>query len=98
MQWKWNEMEQKLIEVTNTVAPLVEFTENQATSIIKTSSHIKRKMKLRKRLISQSKSMIDPTLKSRIKNLNYEIKSHFTSQKRNKVRKGIVPGNSKTLQ
>ena len=36
-------------------------------------------------------------LKKRVKNLNIEIKNHFVMNKRNKVRKGIIPGNPKTL-
>ena len=36
-------------------------------------------------------------MKSRIRHLSTEIKSHFTTEKRMKVRQGIKPGNSKTL-
>ena len=64
----------------------------QKIVLSKTSPHIKRKMNLRKRLIIHMKRTNDITLKARIKNLNYEIKQHFTLQKRLKVRKGIVPG------
>ena len=36
-------------------------------------------------------------LKSKISNLNYEIRTHFFGQKKFQVRKGILPGNSKSL-
>ena len=36
-------------------------------------------------------------LKSRIKHLNIEIRSYFYSQKQQKIRKQIKPGNTKSL-
>ena len=36
-------------------------------------------------------------LKHRIKNLNTEIKTYFYSEKRSKIRKNLIPGNSKSL-
>ena len=36
-------------------------------------------------------------LRKRIENLSNEIKDHFVMNKRNRVRKGIIPGNSKSL-
>ena len=54
-------------------------------------------MNLRKGLISLLRRTGDNNLKSRIKNLNYEIKEHYTAKRRSKVRKGIIPGSSKTL-
>ena len=41
----------------------------------------------------------DPSeeLRKRVKNLNTEIKCHFTMNKRNRVRKGIIPGNSRSI-
>ena len=38
-----------------------------------------------------------PELKSRLKNLSLEIKYHFTNETKSKVRRGIKPGNNKTL-
>ena len=39
----------------------------------------------------------DPLTINRIKNLNIEIKNYFTFEKRKQVRRGILPGNSRTL-
>ena len=36
-------------------------------------------------------------LKSRIKNLNVEIRNHFYFEKRNNIRRKIIPSNSKSL-
>ena len=36
-------------------------------------------------------------LKKRVKNLNIEIKYYFNLNKRMRVRKGIIPGNSRSL-
>ena len=36
-------------------------------------------------------------LKMRVKNLNKEIKDHFVMNKRTRVRKGIIPGNNKSI-
>ena len=36
-------------------------------------------------------------LKSRVANLSTEIKHHFHMSKRSRVRKGIIPGNSKSI-
>ena len=36
-------------------------------------------------------------LKTKITNLDFEIKSHFFATRKQSVRKGILPGNSKTL-
>ena len=80
--------------MTESLAPIVEFTGNLATRTIRVSLHVKRKMNLRRRLLERLKNTRDDELKTRIKNLNCEIKHHFTTQKRNKVRKGIIPGNS----
>jgi hypothetical protein len=52
---------------------------------------------LRKRLIKRLKAGKNAETQNQIKNLYFEIKDHFVSIKRNNVRRGIIPGNSKTL-
>ena len=64
---------------------------------LKNPTYIKRKLNLRKKLLKRLKLTKDNLLKSRINNLTKEIKMHCSTQKRNKVRKKIIPGNSKTL-
>ena len=48
-------MEEKILHVVDFVAPIEEFSGNQASSANKTQTHIKRKMNLRKRLLVQLK-------------------------------------------
>ena len=60
-------------------------------------SIIKRKIRQRNRLLSKLKHSPMDSLKSRVKNLNKEIKDHFIMNKRKRVRKGIIPGNNKSL-
>ena len=91
----WNHFESKLINVIDKIAPVCKFEDN----IVKVTvpGHIKNKLNLRKRLLKKRKNYPSPELKARIANLNFEIRSHFFSITRYKVRKGIIPGNSKTL-
>ena len=55
----WNSMEQKLVEVADLVAPIMEFTGDQASNTIKISFHMKRKMNFRKRLVAELKRTKD---------------------------------------
>ena len=58
---------------------------------------IKHKINLRNRLLKKLKILPNPDLNKRVKNLNAEIRTYFHGQKKKKVRKGIIPGNSKSL-
>ena len=58
---------------------------------------IKGKLNLRNRLLKIRKHRPTLDLKKRIKNLNVEIINHFHFEKRNSIRRKIVPGNSKSL-
>ena len=64
---------------------------------VKLNKTVKNKINKRKRLLKQFKKRPTIELKSRISNLNYEIKTHFFGQKKIQVRKGILPGNCKSL-
>ena len=57
---------------------------------------VKNKINKPNRLLKQFKSRPNVDLKSRISNLNQEIKSHFFVKTKFKLRKGIIPNNSKT--
>ena len=93
----YNEIENKIINIVDTVAPIRKFTNNQQEESSKHPEWIKRKLNLRKRLIRKLKLDKTQETKSRIKNLSVEIKAHFTNQKKHMVRQGIIPGNNKTL-
>ena len=91
----WNHFENQLLGIVDSIIPYVEFKDNLVKSV--TPPNIKNKINIRKRLLKKLK--ITPTLglKTRIKNINAEIKIFFYSRKRISVRKGIMPGNSKSL-
>ena len=82
----WNEMENQLATVAETLAPYVEFTSNQATSTTQTPTVIRRKERLRKRILMKHRQRPEPILQKRLKNLNVEIKQYYTTQKRYNVR------------
>ena len=50
-----------------------------------------------RKLLNKLKSNPSNPLRDRIKNLNFEIKSHLTQKTKNKIRDKIKPGNSKSL-
>ena len=58
---------------------------------------VKNKINKRNRLLKQFKLNPNVALKEIISNLNYEIKSHFFAKQKFKVRKNILPNNSKSL-
>ena len=58
---------------------------------------VKNKINKRNRLLKIFKRNKSLELKTQISNLNFEIRSHFFLMKKFAVRKGILPGNSKTL-
>ena len=95
VQSVWNDFETKLIRVVDDHAPLMEFKNN--TVMIVPNFHIKRKLNTRKILLNVFKRNPTLELKARIKNLNFEIRTHYYSEKRKNVRKNLIPGNSKSL-
>ena len=97
VQTNWNKMEEILTKVSDIVAPISEFTDNVSSKSQIIPMAIKRKISLRKRLITKLRQNPTDDLKKRVKNLNIEIKYHFNLNKRMRVRKGIIPGNSRSL-
>jgi hypothetical protein len=79
------------------VAPTVEFTNNTTFKSQITPTAVKRKMRLRKKLLNALKISPDDELKSRLKNLDVEIKQFHSTQLRKKIRKDIIPGNNRSL-
>ena len=91
----WNEFENKLIIVVDEIVPIRDFDEN----VIKepTPKLVKNKINKRNRLLKAFRKRPNLELKCRISNLNCEICAHFFHIRKFKVRKGILPGNSKSL-
>ena len=95
VQEYWNVLENKLINIVDEIVPLKTFEGHVVKEI--TPKFIKNKINKRNRLLKCFKRRPSIELKTRISNLNFEIRTHFFTKKRFNVRKGILPNNSKTL-
>ena len=91
----WNVFENNLIRVVDEIVPLTDFVGNVVKSNI--PKNIKNKINKRNRLLKSFKKSPTLGLKSKITDLNCEIRSHFFYKKKFAVRKGILPSNSKSL-
>ena len=95
MQDNWNQFENQILLIIDTIIPYVKFQDNVIK--IGTPPIIKNKINIRNRLLKNFKRNPTMAIKERIRHLNCEIRNHFYSDKRKFVRKGILPGNSKSL-
>ena len=77
--------------------PIRSFQNNVSAQSQKIPVVMKRKLALRKRLLNCLKRNPNDELKMRLKQLNAEIKNHYKMNKKARVRKGIIPGNTKSL-
>ena len=95
VQEMWNDMELKIIKVVDIIAPLTKFVNNMIPPQI--PPEIKRKINKRQKLMKLRKRNSSHDLKRRINCLNVEIKHFYLAKKKAIVRKGILPGNNKSL-
>ena len=96
VQGCWNDFENKLLGVVDCLIPLTCFSD-KITSKQTLPSFMKNKYNLRKRLLRIYREKRDETSKERLKQINNEIKTFHNNLQSNKVRKAIVPGNTKSL-
>ena len=96
VQQSWNLLENKLLSVIDAIVPYTKFNNNE---VAHSNSNTKIRTLLNARKNSLKKFKIHPsdTLKSKIKTLDSKIKSHYFHEKRKNIRRGILPGNSKSL-
>ena len=83
-------MSRKVINSTDKLAPITEYTDNVSSTSRVTPTIIKRKINSRKKLLTRLRHNPNEELKSRVANLSTEIKHHFYMSKRRRVRKGII--------
>ena len=95
VQEYWNVLENKLINIVDEIVPLKTFELHVVKEI--TPKFIQNKINKRNRLLKCFLHRPNIELKTRISNLNFEIRTHFFTKKRFNVRKGILPNNSKSL-
>ena len=91
----WNNMELKIVKIVDIIAPITKFSNNYVPPRI--PPLIKSKINKRNKLLNLKKRNSSNELKCRINVLNFEIKQFYLAQKKERVRKGILPGNSKSL-
>ena len=92
----WNVFENMLINVVDAIVPLTDFVNNIAKNT-KPPKEVTNMLNVRKRYLKQFRSNPSTALKLKIGILDKSIRLFFKSEKRKHVRKGIIPGNSKTL-
>ena len=96
VQSYWNSFESTLIEIVDALVPVEKITPSESLS--KPPRTIKSKINRRNRLIKTLKRNNNSNeSRCELKILNKEIKRFFYEQKAKQVRKGIIPGNSKSL-
>jgi hypothetical protein len=96
VQHYWNSIERKLVEIVDELAPMVPFV-NKSVCEQYLPAVIKNKLNIRKRLLKTIRRVPSEALRSRIKNLNIEIKNYYYGKTKLKIRRGILPGNTKSL-
>ena len=97
VQSYWNEFESKLVEIIDELAPFQPQKQIEQDRA-KPPPSVKNKINKRNRLLK--KLNLNPQnieVRSVIKQLNKDIKVFFFKQKQTQVRRGILPGNSKSL-
>ena len=90
-----DDFEIKIVKIIDKIVPLTEF--NIQMINLPTPSYIKSKLNKRKKLLKQLKKRPSNEIERKLNSLNAEIKTFYFTQKRNSVRKYILPGNSRSL-
>lgn len=96
VQGCWNDFESKLLKVVDDLIPVTKFSDT-VTSKQTMPSSIKNKYNKRKRLLRIYRLKRDEISKARLKQINSEIKIYHNNLQSCKIRKSIVPGNTKSL-
>ena len=96
VQEYWNVFENMLINVIDTIAPLVTFV-NDVAKETKPPPHIKNAINTRQRILKNYRKHPCLEIKIKIGILDKTIRDFFKTKKTSRVRNGILPGNSKTL-
>ena len=96
VQQYWNQFENDIIDIVDTLAPLTEFTCNNTTKSAP-NSVIKPLVNKKRRLLKLYKQSKNPARLDEIKVINKDIIIKLKNIKRSSIRRCIVPGNSKSL-
>ena len=96
VQETWNRFENELIPIIDHICPIVPFKNDTVANPIK-NRKLANLINQKKRLLKNKRQnkTFDQHLK--LKNINKEITSHLRQENTKRIRKGIIPGNSKTI-
>ena len=97
VQGYWNCFESKLIQIIDELAPVQLIADKQNTRENNIPSNIKNKINRRDRLLKKTIPNNTQEKRDLLKSLNKEIKAYFLNIKSMRVRRNLVPGNSKSL-
>ena len=96
VQSAWNHFENLMINVIDEIVPLTPFVNDQIKK--KSNSPVLKNLLNRKKRLLKSKRLNNNTLNNeRLKIINKEIRLKIKLEKTLNVRRGIIPGNSKSL-
>ena len=96
VQETWNRFENKIINVIDVLVPIVPHS-NDKVLVTPHSKSLKNLYNVKRRLLRNKNLRNNFEHHQKIKSLNKEIKLKIFNEKTNDVRRGILPGNSKTL-
>jgi hypothetical protein len=96
VQETWNRFENELIVIIDQIAPNVEHVNETVIDTLK-DKKLKTLINTKKRLLKNKKFQNNFNQHLKIKNLNKEIKIILRNEKTKNIRRGIIPGNSKSL-
>ena len=95
VQELWNSYEQEIATITDKLAPIEEQVNNTER---KKHTNMVRKMNRRNNLLKKRKVRdLTEAEKEEIKSINKSMKSFYYEERKQKVRRRIVPGNNKSL-
>ena len=95
VQGFWNSFENGILGVIDLLVPMTK--ESSSANKINVPQVIKRKINRRKNLLKKLKINNNLENKKEIRVLNQDIKNYFSKKRTEKIRKIIVPGNSKSI-
>ena len=96
VQQFWNNLENKIIKIVDTLAPIVEFTNNHTTATSPITL-LKPLINKKRRLLKRYKTSKQHDILTKFKELDKLIIETGKKTKRNTIRRSLLPGNTKSL-
>ena len=97
VQGYWNEIENQLAGIIDTLAPIGEFINNSSAKSCSKPDFIRKMLNRRKGLLNKLKKEHRQDIKIEIKQIDKAIKGYYHKKKASDVKRTIIPGNSSSL-